>query len=82
MSWLRREIRLKHKKHRSSERCFPLLHGILSICWIDDKLNYPVAAIIPETDDIPAGFAFCFMYPDFFQWSNYVISAGISLYHV
>jgi hypothetical protein len=37
---------------------------------------------MPETDYIPAGFAFCFMYPDSFQWSNYTISAGISLHHV
>jgi hypothetical protein len=76
------ENKLINKNTVQSERCFPLLHGILSIWWIDDKLNDPVAPIMSETKYITAGIAFGTEDPSAFNWSNNSIPAGISLYHV
>jgi hypothetical protein len=49
---------------------------------MDDKLNDPVSAIMPETNYITAGIAFRPFDSYSFNRSNYTISAGISLHHV
>ena len=72
---------IKHKNTAIRSGVFLFIHRILAIGWFADKLNDPVAAIMPETNHITAGIALCFMYPSFFHRSNNTIPAGMMLYH-
>ena len=60
---------------------FLLITGFLLYDGLLISLNYPVAPVMSETKTIPAGFSFRFVYSYSFNWCNYSVPAGITLYH-